>query len=225
MKTIIWLPAAGLVLASVVVLGQSPALPAQNGDPGASAEETESDFPPKRFEPRRYDAIFKKNPFMQEVVPVEEETPDDPWADGLELKAVSRIGGKFVVHVANTKLVGDEDREKRKMAYHRLVEGDDREALRIQSVKPHRDPAQVEVIVATGAGSNVKTAAITYSEQQLKASAPAQVKPPQAGQGRRPTTTRRTVNPRSRRPTTNRTQATPKRRVILPPGLPGATQQ
>ena len=211
------------VLASVsLALGQTPSIPGVPGGEGESpaTEESSEDitpsFPPRKFDPRRYDAIFRRNPLMQEVVPAQEEAgPDDAWAEGLILRAVTRIGGQFVVHVENTKLVGDEDREKRKMAYHRLTEGQSGNELRIQSVKPHRDPEQVEVVLATGVGTSVKTATIKYSDKQLKATP--QVKPPTPG---RPQTTRRTV-PRPNTPTT-----TPgKRRVILPPGLPGSTQQ
>ncbi|MFT5187092.1 MAG: hypothetical protein ACI9DF_003406 [Verrucomicrobiales bacterium] len=229
MKQITWfligLPA---VLACVgLAQGQAPSLPPGPGDadpvanPEAAAENVTPSFPPKRFDPRAYDAIFRRNPFMQEVVPVQEEAgPDDAWAEGLILRAVTRIGGQFVVHVENTKLVGDDDREKRKMAYHRLTEGQTSGDLRIQTVKPHRDPEQVEVVIATGAGTSVKTATIKYSDKQLKAKA--QPKPPTPG---RPQTTRRTT-PRPNTPTTNRPTTTPgKRRVILPPGLPGSTQK
>ncbi len=220
-----WLTFLALALASSAASGQTPTTRGAGGNGGnvvASESEFDTDFPPRKFDPRRYDAIFRKNPFMQEVVPAAKEAPNDPWADGLQLRAVSRIGGKFVVHVENTKLTKDEDREKRKMAYHRLVEGDEGEALRIQTVRPHRDPSQVEVVVATGTGTNVKTATIKYSEKQLAAKAP-QVQPPKPGQ---PRTTRRTVTPRPTTPTTKRPTTTPgKRRVILPPGLPGSTQR
>ncbi len=230
MKTFLWtlLP---LSVIGVAALAQQPGMPGQTPPPGAAAapgqmiDDAETgDFPPKRFDPRRYDAIFQRNPFMQEVVPVVEEAgPDDEWAKPLMLRAVSRIGGNFVVHVENTQLVKDEDPDKRRMAYHRLVQGQDDEKLRIREVKPHRDPSQVEVVVETGRGANVKTATLTYSDKQLKAKAPTVAKkPPTPG---RPQTTRRTVTPRPTTPTTRRPSTTPgKRRVILPPGLPGSTQ-
>lgn len=229
MKPTICLSILAAALLGLVAQGQTPNPPAGSpaigggNVPAAADSEFQSDFPPRKFDPRRYDAIFRRNPFMQEVVPSKGPVAEDPWADGLELRAVTRIGGKFVVHVENTKLAKDEDREKRRMAYHRLVEGDDREALRIQTVKAHRDPSQVEVVVATGVGTRAKTATIKYSDKQLKAKAPKTVKPPKPGQ---PTTTRRTVTPRPTTPTTRRPTATPgKRRVILPPGLPGSTQR
>lgn len=192
---------------------------------GADSE-FQSDFPPRKFDRRRYDAIFQQNPFTREVVPVDAPKEEDPWAEGLELRAVTRIGGKYVVHVENTKLTIDPDHEKRKMAYHRLVEGDDREALRIETVRPHRDPSQVEVVVATGSGAQSKIATLTYSQKQLAAKASPKVTPPQPGQANQArTTTRRTVMPR-RAPSTptprnsNSNNQNPRRRVILPPGLP-----
>ena len=156
---------------------------------------------------------------MQEVVPVAEEKPDDPWADNLIIRAVTRIGGNYVVHVENTKLVGDEDPAQRRLAHHRLVEGQSGD-LRIQSVKPHRDASQVEVVLATGSGASVKTATVKYSDKQLKAKAQTAKARPTPG---RPTT-RRTVPATTRAkttPTTKRSTTPGKRRVILPPGLQG----
>lgn len=204
-------------------IGQTPNASNQNiGGTGAAAPAdsgTASDFPPKKFDPRRYDAIFRKNPFMQEVVPVAEEKPDDPWADNLIIRAVTRIGGNYVVHVENTKLVGDEDPAQRRLAYHRLVEGQNSGDLRIQSVKPHRDASQVEVVLATGSGASVKTATVKYSEKQLKAkAAPAKARPTPG----KPTTRRTVPTTRKTTPTTTKRSTTPgKRRVILPPGLQG----
>lgn len=223
MKRLSWIPLiAGWCLAAPLSAQQPPAPGANAANVPSVESEFQSDFPPRKFDPRRYDAIFERNPFMQEVVPAPKDAAEDPWAEGLELRAVTRIGGKYVVHVENTKLTKDEDREKRKMAYHRLVEGDGKEALRIQTVRAHRDPSQVEVVVATGAGTSVRTATIKYSDKQLKAKTPA-AKPTPG----KPTTTRRTVTPRpTTTPTTRRPTATPgKRRVILPPGLPGSTQK
>lgn len=214
------LPALGVLAWASHALAQAPAKEGIGASAGAgsAAEETgASDFPPKRFDPRRYDAIFRKNPFMQEVVPVAEEKVEDPWADDLILRAVTRIGGKFVVHVENTKLIGDEDPEKRRQAHRRLVEGQADGALRIQSVKPHRDASQVEVVLASGSGASVKTATVKYSDKQLKSKAIAAKKPATPG---RPTTTRRTTPTRST-PSTKRTTTPGKRRVILPPGLQG----
>lgn len=214
-------PALGMLAWAGFALAQTPTketIGATEDTAGAAEETGASDFPPKRFDPRRYDAIFRKNPFMQEVVPVAEVKAEDPWADDLILRAVTRIGGQFVVHVENTKLVGDEDPKMRRMAYHRLVEGQASGDLRIQSVKPHRDAAQVEVVLATGSGASVKTATVKYSEKQLKApKAPAKGRPTPGGP-----TTRRTVTPATNKPTTTKRSTTPgKRRVILPPGLQG----
>ncbi len=202
-------------------VGQTPTASNQNigaTDAAAADDGTASDFPPKKFDPRRYDVIFRKNPFMQEVVPVTEEKAEDPWADNLTLRAVTRIGGNFVVHVENTKLVGDEDPAQRRLAHHRLVEGQSGD-LRIQSVKPHRDPAQVEVVLAMGSGASVKTATVTYSAKQLTKKTPAANKRPTPG---KPTTRRTVPTSRSKTPTTTKRSTTPgKRRVILPPGLQG----
>jgi hypothetical protein len=235
MKTLTRFISMMAVIGAVSLFAQGPTGPEGSTDtpaPGVGADsEFQSDFPPRKFDPRRYDAIFRRNPFMQEVVPVEQPKEDDPWAEGLELRAVTRIGGKFVVHVENTKLTNDEDREKRKLAYHRLVEGESKEALRIETVRAHRDPSQVEVVVATGTGARSKTATLTYSQKQLSAKVPKQIAPPKPGQQTRPTTTRRTVTPRATptptrptpRPTTTRrtgSSNTSQRRVILPPGLP-----
>ena len=211
-----------LALVSLSV-GQTPKAANNNiGVSGASAAAdggTASDFPPKKFDPRRYDAIFRKNPFMQEVVPVAEEKAEDPWADDLIVRAVTRIGGIYVVHVENTKLVGDEDPAQRRLAHHRLVEGQTSGDLRIQSVKPHRDASQVEVVLATGSGASVKTATVKYSDKQLKAKASTANKRPTTG---RPTTRRTVPTTRKTTPTTTKGSTTPgKRRVILPPGLRG----
>lgn len=204
-------------------VGQTPDDPNQDigaADDSANVEEeAASDFPPKKFDARRYDAIFKRNPFLQEVVPVAEEKAEDPWADSLTLRSVSRIGGQFVVHVEDTKLAGDEDPDKRRQAYHRLTEGQSAGDLRIQSVKPHRDPAQVEVVLVTGSGAAVKTATIKYGDKQLKPKAPPATARPTPGQPN-PSTTRRPVAPTTT-PDTSRSTTPGKRRVILPPGLQG----
>ena len=159
---------------------------------------------------------------MQEVVAEDKPVEEDPWADDLILRAVTRIGGRYVVHVENTKLVGDQDPEQRKLAHHRLVEGSNSGKLRIQSVKPHRDPSQVEVVLATGSGAAVKTATVQYSEKQLAAKTP--TPRPTGNTKGKATTTRRPVPTTTRTtttPTTKRSTTPGKRRVILPPGLQG----
>lgn len=162
------------------------------------------DFPPVKFDPRRYDTVVEKNPFMHDIVVKSTVNPrKDPWADNLVIRAVSRINGLYVVHVEDTKLVEDPDPEKRKQAHSRLVEGQLGD-LRIQSVKPHRDPAQVEVVLITGEGESAKTATVKYDEKQLFVKAPA-------------TAIKREANKKTTSKTSTRSAVPLKRRVILPP--------
>ena len=211
MKQMTWLLPGipiGLALMGLSV-GQSPEGPGAAANAEAAGAPVSQDFPPEKFDPRRYDEILQRNPFMQEVLQVKPSAPDNAWAEGLIVRAVTRIGGRYVVHVENTKLVKDADIEKRRMAYHRLVEGQGGDALRIQTVRAHRDPRQVEVVVATGKGTRVKTATIKYDEKQLTAKA-AQKIPPRSGGTR---TTRR--GPSSSKPPTPQRPG-PNRRVVLP---------
>ena len=203
----------GLALMGLSV-GQSPEAPGAPANAEAAGTPVSQDFPPKKFDPRRYDEIFQRNPFMQEVLQVKPSAPDNTWAEGLIVRAVTRIGGHYVVHVENTKLTKDPDIEKRRKAYHRLVEGQGGEPLRIQSVSAHRDPRQVEVVVATGQGSRVKTATIRYDDKQLTAKAPRT-----PSKSRAPTTAKR-ASPRvpTRKPSP-RTPNSTKRRVVMPPGI------
>jgi len=113
------------------------------------------DFPPKAFDPERYKAISKRNPFGAILVRPS-QPPAADWAKGLVLRAVSRINGHFVVHVEDTSRTN-----VRKSL--RLVEGDNRFELAIESVKPHRNPAQVEVIVRKTRAPDVGTATLTYA--------------------------------------------------------------
>jgi hypothetical protein len=162
------------------------------------------DFPPVKFDPRRYDTVVEKNPFMYDIVVKATVNPrKDPWADNLVIKAVSRINGLYVVHVEDTKLVEDPDPEKRKQAHSRLVEGQLGD-LRLQSVKPHRDPAQVEVVLITGEGESAKTATVKYDVKQLFVKAPV-------------TAIKRAANKRSALKPSTRPAVPLKRRVILPP--------
>lgn len=162
------------------------------------------DFPPVKFDPRRYDTVVEKNPFMHDIVVKSTVNPrKDPWADNLVIRAVSRINGLYVVHVEDTKLVDDPDPEKRKQAHYRLVEGQ-LGNVRIQSVKPHRDPSQVEVVLISGEGESAKTATVKYDEKQLFVKAPV-------------TAIKRAANKRSASKTSTRPAVPLKRRVILPP--------
>ena len=201
------------LLTFVMAQGNAP------GAPAAAEEEADDDFPPRKFDARRYDAIFQKDPFMNEVaIEAKEEEKLDEWAKGLVIRAVTRITGKYVVHVEDTTLKNEKDPEKLKMRYHRLVEGDNSAQLRVQSVRPHRDPTQVEVVVLKGAGSAAQTATIKYNEKEIVAKAAA--RPPV---NRAPNTSRSVPTPtRGAKPatTTRRPTTTPgKRRVIMPPGL------
>lgn len=162
------------------------------------------DFPPVKFDPRRYDAIVEKNPFMHDIVVKSTVNPrKDPWADNLVIRSVSRINGLYVVHVEDTQLAEHPDPEKRKQAYYRLVEGQLAD-LRIQSVKPHRDAAQVEVILISGKGGSAKTATVKYSKKQLLVKVP-------------PAAIKRVADKRSTSKTSTRSAVPLKRRVILPP--------
>ncbi len=219
------LPFATIVAVSTLavqwVIGQQPGTPppAIGAQPPAAAEQDLSDFPPKKFDPRRYDAIFRKKPFEGEVIPVTETKEVEDWSKDLILRAVTRIGGKYVVHVENKSLVKDEDPEKRRKARMRIVEGSTDLPLTIQTVKPHRDPLQVEVVVVSGSGTGSKTATLKYDAAELKKAktSPNTRKPPA---GKAPTTTRRVTTTKPGTPRTARPTTTPgKRRVIMPPGL------
>ena len=209
-----------LLLGAGVFAAVLPLVIGQTTTPATTAEEAGGDdFPPRKFDARRYDAIFQKDPFMNEVaIQAKDDGAKDEWAKGLVVRAVTRITGKFVVHVEDTTLKNEKDPEKLKMRYHRLVEGDNQAGLRVQSVKPHRDPTQVEVVVLKGAGGAAQTATIKYNEKDIVAKARA--KPPVK---RAPSTSRRVpTTTRSSRPSTAKPKPTTtpgKRRVIMPPGL------
>ena len=115
-----------------------------------------NDFPPKALDPKRYEEISQRNPFGSTIVP-EAPAPTSDWAKGLVLRAVTRIDGHYVVHVEN-KTKGSAWKALR------LVEGHENLELTIKEVKPHRNPAQVEVL---GARSNPvgepQTATLTYA--------------------------------------------------------------
>ena len=158
------------------------------------------DFPPRKFDASRYEAIWARNPFIAEVVPqdaAEEEI--EKWAEGLTLRAVTRIQGKYVVHVEDNALAKEKDPKKLRARYQRLVEdasGASIGGLRIVHVKAHRDPNQVEVTVSKGEGADAKEAVVKYDPKALVAKAPAVKKPTALGNRvPRPTTTRRVVTP------------------------------
>ncbi len=159
-----------------------------------------NDFPPRKFEPRRYAQIWNKNPFVSEVTlqagPTEK--PQE-WSKGLILRAVSRIQGKYVVHVEDTSLTKEKDPAKARNRYQRLVQDAPNASsggLRIVRVKAHRDPHQVEVTVSKGDGSEAEEAVVKYDPKALVVKntqpqrTPSQVPKPGA-----PTTTRRVILP------------------------------
>lgn len=120
---------------------------------------TGNDFPPKAFEPARYEAIAERDPFGGAIVSSPIPTLADDWSKGLVLRAVTRIEGRYVVHVSNAKS---------KKAF-RLVEGEGKSDLKILSVKPHRDPAQVQVVVESHRGDEAKVATLRYATQKERA--------------------------------------------------------
>ena len=139
-----------------------------------SSEETvtsSSDFPPKKFKAGRYDAIWQKNPFVSEGVA--EIRPDEAvheWAKGFVLRAVTRIQGKYVVHLENTRPPKVAVASKTTNRYFRLVEdADSPSGLSITRVKAHRDPSQVEVMVAFKNGETQSEAVIKYDPRALRA--------------------------------------------------------
>ena len=115
-----------------------------------------NDFPPKAFDPKRYEAISERNPFGSAIVP-EIPAPNADWAKGIVLRAVTRIDGHYVVHVENT-IKGSAWKSLR------LVEGHEDLELTIKQVKPHRNPAQVEVLVTrSNPAGEPQTATLTYA--------------------------------------------------------------
>ncbi|MGY8690448.1 MAG: hypothetical protein ACKVHP_22265, partial [Verrucomicrobiales bacterium] len=183
-----------IILTSLIEGQEVPVVEEPSAQPG---------FPPRKFDASRYEAIWAKNPFIAEVVPEEtavEET--EKWAEGLILRGVTRIEGKYVVHVEDNALAKEKDPTKQRARYQRLVEdasGASIGGLRIVHVKAHRDPNQVEVTVSKGEGADAREAVVMYDPKELAVKAPV-VKPPKPGSGvRRPTTTRRTVTPQTTR--------------------------
>lgn len=138
--------------------------------------ETANDFPPQKFDPGRYKKIWAKNPFVAEVVNKEEDPVEgEEWAKGLILRAVTRIEGKYVVHVEDTALANEKDPLKARRRYQRLVQDEpdqSRGDLRIVRVKAHRDPNQVEVTVSKTAEQDGTEAVVKYDSKALLAQAP-----------------------------------------------------
>lgn len=138
--------------------------------------ETANDFPPQKFDPGRYKKIWAKNPFVAEVVNKEEAPVEgEEWAKGLILRAVTRIEGKYVVHVEDTALATEKDPLKARGRYQRLVQDEpdqSRGDLRIVRVKAHRDPSQVEVTVSKTAEQDGTEAVVKYDPKALLAQAP-----------------------------------------------------
>ncbi|MCH1507101.1 MAG: hypothetical protein L7V86_26215 [Verrucomicrobiales bacterium] len=158
----------------------------------------ETDFPPKKFNPSRYEVIWKKNPFLSEVAVVGEPSEDvESWAKGFVLRSVTRVSAKYIVHVENTSPPKAKDPVKGAVRYHSLTEDTpSRHGLTIVRVKAHRDPSQVEVTVGKMIGDVMKEATIKYDLKAL-AARPASRRTTQ--QQARPTT----------RPAANPTTATP----------------
>lgn len=168
---------------------------------GQDESSLQSGFPPRKFDPSRYEAIWVKNPFVAQLVPQNTAGEEEPekWAEGLILKSVTRIGGKYVVHVEDQAMAKEKDWTKQRARFHRLVEDANKASiggLRIVQVKAHRDPNQVKVTVSKGEGADTREAEVRYDPKAL-ASKPS-AKPPS------PTTTKRTVTPQTSRPTTQR---------------------
>lgn len=154
-----------------------PGIPDPATNPSAPADSAPSeevaDFPPQKFEVRRYDAIAKKNPFMKETqIQGVQETVD--WAKDLQLRAVTKLDGKYVVHVENAALKNEKEIEKRRLRFRRIIEGSALDGMTIKEVKPNRDPKLVEVILVNSDG---KTANLKFDQNLIKSKAlpPAQV--------------------------------------------------
>ncbi len=147
-------------LASVLI-GLTSHLAAQQAD------EPVDDFPPQRFDAARYATIAAKNPFVAEVAMTSETASvEDTWAKGIVVRAVNWIGGKYVVHVENTALAKEKDSAKRRLQFQRLEEGSNNpNGIRVVDVKAHRDPNQVEVVIAASKDANAKTATIGYDQK------------------------------------------------------------
>lgn len=136
----------------------------------------ETDFPPKKFEASRYDAIWEKNPFTSQVTVIGEPSEDvESWAKGYILRSVTRVNGKYMVHIENTTPPKAKDPVKGAVRYHRLTEDEpSRHGLTIVRVKSHRDPSQVEVTVGKQDGDDVTEALIKYDPRALAAKPAAQ---------------------------------------------------
>ena len=169
----------------------------------------ESDFPPNEFEPSSYQSIWQLHPFILEVnEPAPIEKIDD-WADGIFVRAVNRIDGKYVVHIEDTKLANERDSKKARHRFQRLVEDSSDElasGLYLVEVKAHRDPLQVEVVIAKLEGQDSKQATVKYDPKLLSANL--------RKTGKRIT---HVVTPRT--PTPNQSGGTKNRKVVMPPGL------
>lgn len=166
----------------------------------AQTEESAADFPPKKFDPSRYELIWQKNPFLSEVAIVGEPSEEiESWAKGFVLRSVTRVSGKYMVHVENTSPPKAKDPVKGAVRYHSLKEDTpSRHGLTIVRVKAHRDPSQVEVTVGKTIDDEVKEAMIKYDPKALAAKPaprPAAQQPPRTAT--RPATNQAATPPRT----------------------------
>lgn len=159
--------------------------------------QTDGDFPPRPFDARRYEAIWKRNPFLKEVIASdapEQQTED--WAKGLVLRGVSRIQGRYVVHIEDTTPVSPKAKSTSEAPRSfRLVEGTadgGPDGLTIRAVKAHRDPTQVVVTVAKATGDATGEATVKYDPRAIAAKPVPRAPSPATTQ--RPTTTGRATN-------------------------------
>ena len=81
---------------------------------------------------------------------------EDTWAKCIIVRALNRIGGKYVVLVEHSTLAKEEDFAKKRLQFQRHEEGASGILgfYRVVHVKPNRDPNQVEVVIATSAASH-----------------------------------------------------------------------